>query len=48
MARQETAEDRVARMEAEAIFAREAAKLREEAARARMLEEHMREQVSLR
>ncbi len=47
MARKETAEDRVARLEAEAIFAQEAAKLREEAARARVLEKHMREQVKM-
>ncbi len=46
MAREETAEARVVRLEAEAIFAQEAGKLREEAARARVLEKHMREQVS--
>ncbi|BDA42368.1 probable Dynein regulatory complex subunit 2 [Coccomyxa sp. Obi] len=48
MAREETAEDRLARLEAEAIFAQEAAKLREEAARARVLERHTREQELVR
>lgn len=41
----ETAEERAARLEKEAIFAQEAAKLRQEAARARILERHLREQV---
>jgi predicted RNA-binding protein YlxR (DUF448 family) len=41
----ETAEERAAWLEKEAIFAQEAAKLRQEAARARILERHLREQV---
>ncbi|KAK9909672.1 hypothetical protein WJX75_005909 [Coccomyxa subellipsoidea] len=44
----ETAEERAARLEKEAIFAQEAAKLRQEAARARILERHLREQELVR
>lgn len=45
MVKDETAEERVVRLEAEEQAAREAAKLRKEAAAARMLERHQREQV---
>jgi len=45
MVKDETAEERVARLEVEAQAALEAAKLREEAAAARMLERHQRGQV---